>query len=113
MREGIELCDKLGLSALVEAHDEEEIYSALTAGARIIGVNNRNLKTFEVDFNNSIRLRSLVPSDVLFVAESGIKTDDDIRRLSEAGVNAVLIGESLMRSSDKKEIIGGFKRAAR
>lgn len=113
LREGIELCDKLGLSALVEAHDEEEIHSALTAGARIIGVNNRNLKTFEVDFNNSIRLRSLVPSDVLFVAESGIKTDDDIRRLAEAGVNAVLIGESLMRSPDKKEIIGGFKRAAR
>lgn len=113
LREGIELCDKLGLSALVEAHDEAEIHSALTAGARIIGVNNRNLKTFEVDFNNSIRLRSLVPPDVLFVAESGIKTDDDIRRLSEAGVNAVLIGESLMRSPDKKEIISGFKRAAR
>ncbi|WP_367568490.1 indole-3-glycerol phosphate synthase TrpC [Lacrimispora sp.] len=113
LREGIELCHKLGLSALVEAHDEEEIHSALAAGARIIGVNNRNLKTFEVDFNNSIRLRSLVPSDVLFVAESGIKTEDDIRRLSEAGVNAVLIGESLMRSPDKKEIIGGFKRAAR
>ncbi len=112
LKEGVELCSKLGLSALVEAHDEEEIHSALAAGARIIGVNNRNLKTFEVDFNTSLRLRSLIPSDVLFVAESGIKTEDDIRRLSEAGVNAVLIGESLMRSADKKEIIGGFKRAA-
>lgn len=112
LKEGLKLCQSLGLSALVEAHDEEEIHSALTAGARIIGVNNRNLKTFEVDFNNSLRLRSLVPSDVLFVAESGIKTETDIRLLSEAGVNAVLIGESLMRSPDKKEIINGLKRAA-
>lgn len=112
LKEGLKLCQSLGLSALVEAHDEEEIHSALTAGARIIGVNNRNLKTFEVDFNNSLRLRSMVPSDVLFVAESGIKTETDIRLLSEAGVNAVLIGESLMRSPDKKEIINGLKRAA-
>lgn len=112
LKEDLRLCQSLGLSALVEAHDEEEIHSALSAGARIIGVNNRNLKTFEVDFNNSLRLRSLVPTDVLFVAESGIKTESDIRFLSEAGVNAVLIGESLMRSPDKKEIINGFKRAA-
>lgn len=112
LEEGLKLCQSLALSALVEAHDEGEIHSALTAGARIIGVNNRNLKTFEVDFNNSLRLRRLVPSDVLFVAESGIKTETDIRLLSEAGVNAVLIGESLMRSPDKKEILDGFKRTA-
>lgn len=111
LKEGLNLCRSLGLSALVEAHDQEEIHSALAAGARIIGVNNRNLKTFEVDFNNSLRLRTMVPSDVLFVAESGIKTEADIRLLSEAGVNAVLIGESLMRSPDKKEIISGLKRA--
>lgn len=112
IKEGLMLCQSLGLSALVEAHDEKEVHSALSAGARIIGVNNRNLKTFDVDFNNSLRLRSMVPSDVLFVAESGIKTETDIKFLSEAGVNAVLIGESLMRSPDKKEIINGFKRAA-
>ncbi|ADL06146.1 indole-3-glycerol phosphate synthase TrpC [Lacrimispora saccharolytica] len=112
LKEGIELCSSLGLSALVEAHDEDEIHSALWAGARIIGVNNRNLKTFEVDFNNSLRLRSMVPSEVLFVAESGIKTEADIRLLREAGVHGVLIGESLMRSPDKKEIINGLKRAS-
>jgi indole-3-glycerol phosphate synthase len=112
LKEDLRLCQSLGLSALVEAHDEEEIHSALSAGARIIGVNNRNLKTFVVDFNNSLRLRRLVPPDVLFVAESGIKTETDIKFLSEAGVNAVLIGESLMRSTDKKKIISGFKRAA-
>lgn len=113
LRDGIRLCDSLGLSALVEAHDEKEIHSALSAGARIIGVNNRNLKTFEVDFDNSIRLRNMVPDQVLFVAESGIQTKDHLRILAKAGVNAVLIGESLMRSPDKKEIIDGFKRAAR
>ncbi|MEY8355322.1 indole-3-glycerol phosphate synthase TrpC [Lachnospiraceae bacterium 54-53] len=112
LREGIRLCRDLGLSALTEAHDEKEIDSALSAGAGIIGVNNRNLKTFEVDFNNSIRLRKMVPDEVLFVAESGIKTEHDIRRLASAGVNAVLIGESLMRSPDKKKILDGFKEAA-
>ncbi len=99
------VCDGLGLSALVEAHDEAEIKSAMAAGARMIGVNNRDLRTFEVDINNSIRLRGLVPSDVLFVAESGIKTAEDIRALREAGVNGVLIGETLMRSADKKRML--------
>ena len=74
----IEICDKLGLSALVEAHDEDEIASAIRAGARIIGVNNRNLKDFTVDVHNSERLRKLVPESVLFVAESGIRTAEDI-----------------------------------
>lgn len=102
LRQFIGICDSLGISALIEAHDEDEIHSALNAGARLIGVNNRNLKTFEVDFNNSIRLRSLVPPSVLFAAESGVKTPEDIKRLYEARVNAVLIGETLMRSPDKK-----------
>ncbi len=101
----IRLCNELGMSALVEAHTEQEVYSAMDAGARTIGVNNRNLQTFEVDLNNSIRLRGLVPKDILFVAESGIKTAQDIEQLSKAGVNGVLIGETLMRSPQKKELL--------
>ena len=101
----IAICDQLGLSALVEVHDEEEMHSAIEAGARVIGVNNRNLKDFTVDIGNSIRLRSLAPKDKLFVAESGIKTAEDIQRLKEASVNAVLIGETLMRSPDKEKIL--------
>lgn len=98
-------CDKLGLSALVEAHDENEVKSAIKAGARVIGVNNRNLKTFEVDIQNCMRLRKLVPNDCIFVAESGIKTAEDIQNLREAGVDAVLIGETLMRSKNKKVML--------
>jgi len=101
----IKICDELGLSALVEAHTEEEIHSALSAGARIIGVNNRNLATFEVDIHHCIRLRKLVPSSIIYVAESGIKTAEDISLLKAHRVNAVLIGETLMRSSCKKETI--------
>lgn len=95
------LAGELGLSALVEAHDESEIEMALKAGAGIIGVNNRNLKDFTVDIDNSVRLRKLVPEGVLFVSESGMKTRADIMRLEENGTNAVLIGETFMRSSDK------------
>ncbi|PKM62023.1 MAG: indole-3-glycerol phosphate synthase TrpC [Firmicutes bacterium HGW-Firmicutes-4] len=102
IREYLEIADALGLSALVEAHDEAEVKQALAAGARIIGVNNRNLKTFEVDLKNSIRLRQLVPPEILFVSESGIQTAEDITKLRENGTNAVLIGETLMRSGDKK-----------
>ncbi len=101
----IGICDKLGLSALVEAHDENEIKSALTAGARLIGVNNRNLKDFTVDINNCIRLRSLVPDGITFVAESGIKSAEDVENLKKAGVDAVLIGETLMRAADKKRML--------
>ena len=86
----------------MEVHDEEEMESAIKAGARVIGVNNRNLKDFTVDIGNSLRLRNQAPKDILFVAESGIKTAEDIRKLKEAKVNGVLIGETLMRSSDKK-----------
>ena len=102
IREYIKICDTLGMSALVEAHDEVEVKSALAAGARIIGVNNRNLKNFSVDVNNSSRYRRMIPSDVLFVSESGIKTHKDIEVLQKNHTNAVLIGETLMRSDDKK-----------
>lgn len=105
IREYISICDMLGMSALVEAHDDNEIQSALDAGARIIGVNNRNLKDFSVDVNNSTRYRSLIPSDVAFVSESGISTHEDIKVLLDNGTNAVLIGETLMRASDKKAMI--------
>lgn len=98
----IKICDRLGLSALVEVHDEEEMKSAIEAGARVIGVNNRNLKDFTVDIGNSLRLRSLAPEEILFVAESGIKTAEDVKALKEAKVNGVLIGETLMRSTDKR-----------
>lgn len=97
----IRIADSLGLSALVEAHDEEEIRMAADAGARMIGVNNRNLKDFTVDVYNSGRLRSLVPDGVLFVAESGIRTAEDVRLLRESGTDACLVGETLMRSADK------------
>lgn len=105
IRSFIEICDSLGMSALVEAHDAEEVRMADCAGARIIGVNNRNLKDFTVDIGNSLRLRELVPGDTLFVAESGISTPEDIRALREGGVNGVLIGESLMRAKDKKAML--------
>ncbi|MDE6781967.1 MAG: indole-3-glycerol phosphate synthase TrpC [Ruminococcus sp.] len=97
----IDICDKLGISALVEAHDESEIKTAVNAGSRIIGVNNRNLKDFTVDTGNSCRMRELVPENILFVSESGVKTADDIKLLRESGADAVLIGETLMRADDK------------
>lgn len=105
----IGICDTLGLSALVEAHDEDEIHSALKAGARLIGVNNRNLKDFTVDINNCVNLRKLVPSDITFVAESGIKTTKDIDVLRQANINAVLIGETLMRAENKTEMLAQLK----
>lgn len=97
----IELCDALGMSALVEAHDDEEVRVALEAGARIIGVNNRNLNDFTVDTENSKRLRELVPTDELFVAESGIKTAEDVAAMRNVGADAVLVGETLMTAEDK------------
>ncbi|MCM1135292.1 MAG: indole-3-glycerol phosphate synthase TrpC [Clostridium sp.] len=105
----LQICDTLGLSALVEAHDDEEIAKALKAGARVIGVNNRNLKNFTVDISNSGRLRLLVPETILFVAESGIHNRQDIEALEKAHVNAVLIGETLMRSSDKKAMLNELR----
>ena len=102
LKEYISICDELGLSALVEAHDEAEVQTAIEAGARIIGVNNRNLKDFTVDTGNSKRLRSLLPPEVLFVSESGVKTARDVASLRKIGADAVLIGETLMRTPDKR-----------
>lgn len=103
LKKYLEIAHSLGLSALVEAHTEEEVRSALAAGARVIGVNNRNLKTFEVDITTSLRLRDLIPDDILFISESGIKSPEDVARLKGNNTDAVLIGESLMRSENKKE----------
>ena len=105
MREYIKIADSLGLSAICEAHDEEEVKKAVRAGARIIGVNNRNLKDFTVDIHNSLRLRETVPEDILFIAESGIKSHEDIEVLREGHVNGVLIGETLMKAADKKAML--------
>ena len=96
------ICDELGLSALTEIHDDREAETALRAGARIIGVNNRNLKDFSVDTDNSCRLRKRIPRDVLFVSESGVSTAEDVACLREIGADAVLVGETLMRAADKK-----------
>ena len=109
IKEYIKICDKLGISALVEAHDESEIKTAVQSGARIIGVNNRNLKDFTVDTGNSRRMRELVPADIIFVSESGVKTAEDIKLLREAGADAVLIGETLMRAEDKTAKLAELK----
>lgn len=111
LKEYIAVCDTLGISALVEAHNEREIEKAVSAGARIIGVNNRDLHDFSVDTGNSARLRTLVPEDVIFVSESGVKTREDIIRIEKSGADAVLIGETLMRANDisakMRELKGG------
>ena len=113
LAEYIRLAHALGLSALVEAHDEQELKTALGAGARIVGVNNRDLKTFEVDTNNSVRLRKLAPEHVLFVSESGIRTGEDVAALRENNVDAVLIGETLMRSPDKQAALAELRGSNR
>lgn len=105
IKEYISICDTLGISALVEAHDENEVHSALKAGARIIGVNNRNLKDFTVDVNNSTRYRKMIPENVIFVSESGISVHEDIEVLLKNKTNAVLIGETLMRAENKKAML--------
>lgn len=111
MKQFFEIADRLGMSCLFEAHDEVEVDRCLNVGARILGVNNRNLKDFKVDINNSIRLRSMVPEDVIFVSESGIEKPEDVIALKENGTDAVLIGEMLMRSGDKSGLIRALKEA--
>ena len=108
----LELAERLGLAALVEAHDGEEIRSALTAGARMVGVNNRNLKDFSVDFGNAAALRDQIPPEVLYVAESGVKTPADAAEVRRFGADAVLIGETLMRSPDKAAALAALREAA-
>ena len=110
IREYISIADEMGMSALVEAHDESEVKTALDCGARLIGVNNRNLKDFSVDTENSRRMRDLVPPDVLFVSESGVKTAEDVKLLRDCGADAVLIGETLMRAPDKTEKLRELKK---
>ena len=112
IKEYIGICDGLGLSALVEAHDGEEVEIALRAGARMIGVNNRNLKDFSVDTENSRRLRQMIPPEVLFVSESGVGSAEDVSRLRGIGADAVLIGETLMRAADKKAKLRELKGEA-
>ena len=109
IREYLHICDGLGLSALVEVHNEAEGEMALRAGARIIGVNNRNLKDFSVDPDNSRRLRALIPREVLFVSESGVRSAGDIAVLRELGADGVLIGETLMRAADKKSALAELR----
>jgi len=109
IREYMGICDELGISALVETHDEKEIAMAVQCGARLIGVNNRNLKDFSVDTGNSRRMRELVPENIIFVSESGVKSAEDISELRKSGVNAVLIGETLMKAEDKKAKLAELK----
>ena len=109
IEEYIGICDELGISALVEAHDEKEVEIAIKCKARIIGVNNRNLKDFSVDTENSMKMRKLVPDDIIFVSESGVKSADDIKAISDTGADAVLIGETLMRATDKKAKLSELK----
>ena len=111
MKDYIRICDELGLSALVEVHDEQEVQTAINTGARIIGVNNRNLKDFSVDTDNSRRLRELIPLNVLFVSESGVRTAEDVETLRKIGADAVLIGEALMRASDKRAKLAELRGA--
>ena len=111
LKEYFETADSLGLSCLFEAHDGEEVERCLAAGARIVGVNNRNLKDFTVDITNSIRLRDRVPKDIIFVSESGIMTPADVKALYDNGTDAVLIGEMLMRSPDKTGLIRELKNS--
>lgn len=106
------LCDDLGLAALVETHDDKEISSAVAAGARIIGVNNRNLKDFSVDFGNAARLRDLIPADAVYVAESGVTGPADAALLRSIGADAALVGEALMRASDKRQLLAAMREAA-
>ena len=105
----IRICDELELTALVEAHDKNECDMALGEGARVIGVNNRNLRDFTVDPTNCLRLRDYIGDKALFVAESGVKTREDVIELERSGVDAVLIGESMMRAENKTEFLNSLK----
>lgn len=112
LSEYIEVCDELGLSALVEIHDENEAQMAVSAGARVIGVNNRNLRDFTVNTDNSRLLRSVIPQGIVFVSESGVRSVEDIMRLREIGADAVLIGEALMRAPDKRTMLAELRGKA-
>jgi len=108
----LEICDEMGICALVETHDQKEIERAVSAGARIIGVNNRNLQNFSVDLANATRLRDKIPSSTVFVAESGVHSPADVASLKAIDAAAVLIGEAMMRAADKRIQLAAFRRAA-
>ena len=108
----LRLCDDLGLAALTETHNEEEIRMAVMAGAKVIGVNNRNLKDFSVDFTNASRLRDCIPHECIYVAESGVKGPEDVKTLKKIGADAVLIGETLMRAENKTAALKQLREAA-
>lgn len=109
LKDYLKLAKELGLAAIVEVHDETELKRALRAKSEIIGINNRNLKDFSVNFNNSLKLKKLIPADIPVIAESGIKTKADIKLLKKAGINGVLIGETFMKAKNKAKIINDFK----
>ena len=110
IEEYLGICDELGINAVVETHDEEEVAVALDAGARIIGVNNRDLKDFSVNIGNAERLRGLIPKDRIFVSESGIRTAEEVAAAASAGADALLIGETVMRAADKKAAFDDLRR---
>ncbi len=109
LSEYLELCRTLGLAALTEAHDETELQMAVRCGAEIIGVNNRNLKDFTVDFTNVQKLRDKIPASCLYVAESGVTGPEDVRLLRKLGADAALIGEALMRSTDRIGMLAAMR----
>ena len=113
LRRRLDLCAELGLDALVETRTPDEIDTALRAGARLIGVNNRDLRDFSVDFTHAARLRSLVPPEIPFVAESGVTGPDSLAALAASGADAALVGEALMRSPDRPSTLRSFLSAAR
>ena len=113
IRDYIGICDKLGISALVETHDAQEMQSAVQAGARLIGVNNRNLKDFTVDLGNAAKLRNGAPKGTVFVAESGVSSPEDAAALRRTGADAILVGEYLMRASDKKQALNALREVAK
>ena len=110
LEEYLGIAEELGLSALVEAHDEEEVGRAAEVGARVIGVNNRDLKSFTVNMENSLRLRAAAPDNCIFIAESGVRTPDDTRALRTVGVDGILVGEALMRVENKAELLQALRK---
>ncbi|MCZ7666028.1 MAG: indole-3-glycerol phosphate synthase TrpC [Chloroflexi bacterium] len=109
----LKLTHKLGMNALVEVHTEAELQRMLALEPRIIGVNNRNLQTFVVDFENTARLRNMIPEDVVVVGESGLKTAVDVQQMRQIGVDAILVGETLVKSKDVVGTVKSFVRAGR
>ncbi|MEM7118375.1 MAG: indole-3-glycerol phosphate synthase TrpC [Chloroflexota bacterium] len=109
----LKLTHSLGMNALIEVHTEKELERVLALEPRIVGVNNRNLQTFEVDFNNTARLRRMIPDDVVVVGESGLKTDADVRQMRDIGVDAILVGETLVKSKDSFKTARSFVNAGR